>query len=450
MILQFFKQYKFIFFILVFIPLYLNITYSKDDFHRISFIRDSLPNGMQIIYHIDKSAPIVATVMHYRVGSKDEDTNKTGYAHFFEHLMFEATENIPRANIDKYIEEASGSLNAYTSFDETVFFFVVPANEIKLPLWIESQRMRKLKVDTISVETQRGVVLEELKMSTSNQPYGSLLSKMTQYLFPHTHYSWETIGSAEHIQKATIEDFKQFYDKFYQPNNVTLVIAGDFNLDSVKQYVRDYFGIYPKATDPVRYPFDLVPLTKGITETIVDEIAQLPGIFIGFRGPALNDSNYYALNLLTNILASGTSSRIYQRLIDKDQIALEASMFPLSLQHSGAIVIYAIANQGISLEKLQKAIEQEIKKIANEGITEEELIKAKNITESEFIFAKKKVLEKAQTLARYFSYYANPDMINTELEKYNKVTLDDIKRVAKLYLDTDKKIVLNYILKQDK
>jgi len=449
MIKQFNLRIQLLFFIIV-IFTFSGKCYSEESFHRITFVRDSLPNGMQIIYHIDRSAPIVATVMHYRVGSKDEDTNKTGYAHFFEHLMFEATENIPRASIDKYIEEASGTLNAYTSFDETVFFFVVPANEIKLPLWIESQRMRKLKLDTVSVETQRGVVLEELKMSTTNQPYGSMLSKMAAFLFPGTHYAWETIGSAEHIQNATIDDFKQFYNKYYQPNNVTLVIAGDFNIDSAKQYVRDYFGIYPKVENLQRYSFDLKPLNSGSTETIVDEKAQLPGIFIGFRGPALNDSNYYALNLLSNILASGTSSRIYQRLVDKEQLALEASMFPWSLQYSGAIIIYAIANQGVKLEAVQKAIEQEIKQIAKDGVSEEELTKAKNITESAFVFGKKNVLEKAKTLAKYYSYYSDPNMINTELEKYMKVTLEDIKRVARLYLDTDKKIILKYVLNKNK
>ncbi|MGA2297859.1 MAG: pitrilysin family protein [FCB group bacterium] len=433
------------FLILLFTPIIFNSQTAYSQFNPIKFVRDSLPNGLEIIYNIDKSAPIVATVMHYRVGSKDEIPGKTGYAHFFEHLMFEATKDIPRATIDKYVQEAGGTLNAHTSWDETVFFFKLPANQIKLALWIESERMRKLKIDSIGVETQRGVVIEELKMRTDNQPYGSLIQKMCENLFPGTSYGWAAIGFIADIKKAAISDFRQFYDNFYQPNNCTLVISGDIDVDSVKQYVRDYFGIYPKGKDPVRNNFDLKPLEKAYSEKIEDPKAQLPALFIGFRGTKLNDQDYYALSLLTKILANGESSRLYQRLVDKEQVAVQSTVIPLSLQYAGAILLIGVCAPEKSLKELQEVALDEINNVIKNGISDEELTKAKNITEAEFVADKKSVLSKAQTLATYNSYYHDPGLINSEIEKYNKIKIDDLMRVAKKYFGTDKMVVLTYV-----
>jgi len=204
-------------------------------FNPIKYEVDSLENGLKVIYSVDKTAPIVATVVHYKVGSRDEDPQHTGYAHFFEHLMFEATENIPRASIDKYVQEAGGTLNAHTSYDETVYYFKLPSNYLNLALWIESQRMRKLKVDSVGVNTQKGVVIEELRMRYENQPYGTMLMKMSERLFGGTSYGWATIGYIEHLEKATIDDFKGFYDNFYKPNNAILVIVGDIDIPEAKK-----------------------------------------------------------------------------------------------------------------------------------------------------------------------------------------------------------------------
>jgi predicted Zn-dependent peptidase len=425
----------------------LGLTSGYAQFKPIKFIQDSLPNGLQVIYCIDRTAPVVATVVHYRVGSKDELPSQMGYAHFFEHLMFEATSDIPRASMDKYVQEASGTLNAHTSFDETVYHFLVPSNEIKLALWMESQRMRQLKVDTIGVETQRGVVLEEMKMRTLNQAYGTLLQKFCKNLFAGSSYEWETIGSDENIRNAKIIDFRNFYNNFYQPNNATLVIAGDFDLAQAKEYVNTYFSIYPRGAEPKRGEFKLSALDSGYDEVIVDEKVQLPGTFICFRGPALNDPDYYALSLLTDILAAGNSSRMYQRLVDKDQIAVQAAVEPFSLEKSGAILLIGIAAPGKSLKKVEATMMDEVKKVIEKGITLEELTKAKNIKEAGFVEGNKNVLNKAQSLAKYYSYYRNANLINTEIDKYMKVTLEDVARVAKKYLGTDKTVVLNYVPK---
>lgn len=414
----------------------------------INFTKDTLENGLQVIYHVDKSAPVVATIVHYRVGSRDEHNTQTGYAHFFEHLMFEATNNIPRASIDKYIQEAGGDLNAHTSFDETVYYQRMPSNEIKLALWIESQRMRGLLVDPVGVETQRGVVTEELKMRRNNQPYGTLLDEICLSLFPGGSYSWTTLGSEEHIANATIQNFRDFYDNFYQPNNATLVVAGDIEIEEARKLVNAYFGNFKKSDGPKRNDFKILPMSGEVRKEIEDKKAQLPGLFIGYRSPALGDLDYYATALLMDILSSGESSRLYQAIVDKDQLAAQVAAFPLSLEKAGMSVFYAIAAPGKEVKDIEKAMYKEVNKIIEKGISDEELTKAKNIKEAEFIFGKKDVLDKAQTLARYNSYYGDPSYINNEINKFLSVTKDDIQRVAKQYFATDKKVVLIYMPKK--
>ncbi len=410
----------------------------------IKFYRDSLENGLQIIYCPDNSAPVVATVLHYKVGSKNEISSQTGYAHFFEHLMFEATESIPRASIDKYVQEAGGELNAHTSFDETVYYFKLPSNQLNLALWIESQRMRKLKLDTIGVETQRGVVLEEMKQTATNQPYGTLFRKLMENLFSGTPYGWEVLGYEKHIATAKIEDFKNFYDEFYQPNNAILVITGDFDIIQTRETIRKYFDQYPRKI--VKHNnLEIPPLQKPIRETINDDKAQLPGIFISFRAPSKNDSDYYALQLLTNIMANGKSSRLYKRIISNEQKAVETSIMYMPLKYSGVFMVYAIASMDADINEVETILKEEIQKIIDQGVTEKELQKAKNNTETEFAFANKNVLDKAEALAEYLSYYGDPELINSEIDKFLNVTIDDIKKVAKKYLATDKNVTLIYL-----
>lgn len=424
------------------------LSLEKVEFNKINFVKDSLPNGLKIIYSVDKSAPVVAVVVNYMVGSKDENPDRTGFAHFFEHLMFEASKNYKRASIDKFVDEAGGQLNASTGFDQTSYFIKVPSNEIKLPLWIEYSRMRGLKVDTIGVETQRGVVKEERKMRNDNTPYGTMLEKTVQHLFKGSSYAWAPIGSEQHIDKATIDEFRTFYDNFYQPNNAVLAIVGDIDIQETKKMVRDYFGNIPPAPNPKREPLKIAELKEGYREIIEDQKAQLPAVFISYRAPSMLDNDIYAFELLNQILSRGESSRLYQRLVDKEQVAVQAASYNLSFQKIGGVLFYGVASPGKKIEDVEKLIYDEINKILKNGVTDEELTKAKNILEVEFIRDKKNVLNKAQDLAMTWQFLGNPDLINTELEKYLKVTKEDIQRVAKKYLDTDKKVVLIYVPKQ--
>lgn len=414
------------------------------DFKPIKFEKEVIDNGLTVIYYVDNSAPIVSTVMHYNVGSKDEDLDKTGYAHFFEHLMFEATDAIPRATIDKNIQAAGGELNAYTAFDQTVYHFTVPSNEIKLALWMESQRMRRLHVDEIGVETQRGVVTEELKTRTVNQPYGTLLQKFCSATFPGSGYSWQVIGSEEHIKRATIQNFKDFYDNFYQPNNATLVIAGDFKVSDAKQYVRDFFSQYPKGKEPKRHTYNLQALTKEYRETVEDDKAPMTALFIGYQGPTMKDKEYYAASLLSDILSAGESSRLYQRLVDKEQLSVGVEFSPFIFKEAGAFFVQALVAHGKTPEEVEKILNDEFAKLAKEGVTDEELTKAKNIRETSFVFGKKGLMDIAQDLARYQVFFGDAGLINSELDKYMKVTKDDILKVAQKYLTTKNKVVLLY------
>lgn len=428
---------------LIALPLDLSAQYKP-----IKYERDSLENGLQIIYSIDRSAPVVATVLHYKVGSRDENPNKTGYAHLFEHLMFEATDAIPRASIDKYALDAGGQLNASTWFDATVYHFKVPANEIKLPLWIESQRMRRLHVDSVGVGTQRGVVIEELKMREDNQPYGKWMQKMMENLFPGSAYGWSVGGFKEHVAEAQISDFKGFYDNFYQPNNAVLVICGDINIEETKKYVRDYFNQYPKAPEPTRNPMNLGPLTKSHGEVVNDPMATLPAVFIGFRGPRLGHPDYYAMSLLTDILASGESSRLYQKLVNENQAAMAAHAIPFSLENAGAIIFIGVSKPGKDLEEVEKGIFEEIRRIIEDGVTEEEYEKAMNIREAEFIASKKQVLSKAEALAEYTAYFDDPELINDEIKDFKAVSREEIQRIAKKYFLDTEKVVLTFIPKK--
>ncbi|MFN5094161.1 MAG: M16 family metallopeptidase [Ignavibacteria bacterium] len=415
----------------------------------INFEEFTMKNGLHVILHKDVSAPNVAVLVQYRVGARDEDPKRTGFAHFFEHLMFEATDYYKRASLDKLIQGAGGELNAYTSFDETVYHFEVPSNEVRLPLWIEASRMRTLHVDSIGVETQRGVVKEERKNRYDNSPYGDWFERTSSKLFNNGMYSWTPIGSAQHIDNASIEEFKDFYNNFYQPNNATLVVSGDIDVKQVKGFVNEYFGKLPKGPQPKRSDVALKPMNPGIIrETIDDQKAQLPAVFMGYRGPKIGEKDAYAMSMLMDSMRSGESSRLYQRLVDKDQIAVQASGGAQNLQASGMMFGLAIVAPGKTPDEVIKAIDEEIEKVKKDGVTDEEFLKAKNIAEVRFIEGKKNVLEKARSLARYHTYFGKASMINTEIKDFMSIKKEDLKRVANQYFTQDSRVILQYMPKQ--
>ena len=413
----------------------------------IQFEQYELPNGLHVILHQDKSAPIVSQALVYHVGSKNEQADRTGFAHFFEHLMFEGTPHIGRGEFFKMVQNAGGELNASTSFDQTIYYITVPANQLELVMWMESGRMLDLKIDSVGVETQRGVVKEERKQGLENRPYGSILEQTMSHSFKVHPYRWTPIGSAQYIDKAGIDEFRQFYKHFYVPNNACLVIAGDIDIAHAKELVAKYYGGIPRGEAPIVRPKEVEPpQTVQVRDTVYDNI-QLPAVILAYHMPAQGTDDYYALSMLTTLLSGGESSRLTKRLVDKDKLAVVVQSIPLSLEDPGLFLALAIANFGKTLPEVEKTIQQEIERVQKDLITEAEFQKIRNQRESDFIQKNSSVQGKAVELAMYHLFYGDANLVNTELARYMKVTREDIRRVAHQYLAPESRTVLYYLPK---
>ena len=416
--------------------------------NKIDFEEYDLDNGLHVILHEDHSTPIAAVTVLYHVGSKNEDTERTGFAHFFEHLLFEGSENIKRGEFDSYVTNAGGALNANTSQDRTFYFELLPSNQMELGLWLESERMLHANIQNIGVETQREVVKEEKRQRVDNQPYGSWLENMMKRLYTEHPYNWVPIGSMDHLNAAQLDEFMAFYKKFYVPNNATLSIAGDIDVEKTKELIAAYFGDIPRGTDVVQPTVQEPALGGEKTATIYDNI-QLPAIMMGYRMPPQTSDDAYALQMASSVLSGGPSSRMYKRLVDQDQTALQVFAFPFSLEQGGAFITFSLANAGKTIDDMVPALEEEISKLQNELISEREFQKIQNQMESNFIQSNSKMAGIAESLADYHTYYGDANYINTEIERYRSVTREDIHRVAQKYLVKDNRVVLRYLPKSE-
>jgi predicted Zn-dependent peptidase len=410
----------------------------------IQYVEYDLPNGLHVILHQNHAVPVVSTYVLYHVGSKNERPDRTGFAHFFEHLMFEGSENIPRGKIDKYISGAGGNLNASTSFDQTDYFFNVPANQLQLALWIESERMMHAKIDEQGVETQRQVVKEEKRRGVDNRPYGTLFEELSKLVFKGTPYEWVPIGSFQYIDEAKIEEFRDFYKTYYMPNNATLAVAGDFDLEATKKTVADYFGDIPRGPEIQRPKIDWKLDAPGTKKDVQKDNTPLPATLHAWRAPIETDADAYALEMLGNILSSGRSSRLYRRLVEKEQVAMEVEAFPYLLEKAGMLGVYVIGQTNVPLDQLDSLITEEVEKVKTEGVTEEEFQKARNQREADFASAFGSMSQRARNLARYHVFYRDANLINTELDRYLSVTRDDLKRVANKYFTKEGANILRY------
>ena len=415
--------------------------------NKLSFEEFTLDNGLHVILHQDKTTPIVAVSVMYHVGSKNENPERTGFAHFFEHLMFEGSENIGRHEFDKYVQNAGGTLNANTSFDRTYYYEILPSNQLALGLWLESERMLHAKVDEVGIETQREVVKEERRQRIDNQPYGSILEETFKRAYKVHPYRWPVIGSMAHLEAAEEADYKQFYKDFYVPNNAVLSIAGDIDMAEAKMLVEKYFGPIPRSAGAVYRPRVVEPdLTSEVRDTIYDNI-QLPAVIQAYRIPAQGTKDYYAVDMVSRILSSGESSRLYRSLVDEQQKALFVGNFPLALEDPGLSLSFGIVNMGVDIYELEKAIDAEVEKIRTELITEKEFEKLRNQIEAEFVTNNSRVAGIAESLATYHMFFGDADLINDEINRYLAVTREDIMAAAKKYLVKDNRIVLHYLPK---
>jgi zinc protease len=414
----------------------------------IRFTQYDLPNGLHVILHEDHSTPIVAVTVLYHVGSKNEDPQRTGFAHFFEHLMFEGSDNIKRGEYMKLIQDAGGTLNANTTFDRTFYHEVLPSNQLELGLWMESERMLHLKVDSIGVETQRKVVKEELKQRNENTPYGSILNEAFGHAYTVHPYRWTPGGSPEYINKAALQEFIDFYKMFYVPNNATLSIAGDITPATAKALIEKYFGSIPKGVKPVSRPNLVEPQkTAEVRDTVLDNI-QLPAVIMAYHMPAQGTADYYSVQMLATLLSQGKSSRMQKSIVDKQQKAVYAGAFPLPSEDPGLALVFGITNMGVSPADLETAMNAEFEKTKTELITEDEYQKLKNQVENDFVSGNTRMVGIAENLANYYVYYKDANLINTEIDRYLKVTREDIQKAAQKYLTKENRVVLYYLPKK--
>ncbi|PKP49532.1 MAG: peptidase M16 [Bacteroidetes bacterium HGW-Bacteroidetes-12] len=424
------------------------ISVNAQQVNKIKFEQYKLDNGLNVILHQDKTTPIVAVTVLYHVGSKNEDPSRTGFAHFFEHLLFEGSENIGRGEYMKTVSANGGILNANTSFDRTFYFEILPSNQLELGLWMEAERMLHAKIDEIGVETQREVVKEEYRQSYDNRPYGSFIMEMFGRAFEKHPYSWVPIGSLEHLNQAKIEEFRDFYKTWYVPNNATLSIAGDFDIKQVKLWINKYFSTIPKGTKEMKRPTIVEPIkNKEIRDTVYDNI-QLPAVMMGYHTPAQGTPDAYAVEMLAQVLSQGNSSRLQKSIVDEQQKALFVGAFPFPTEDPGLSLMFGIVNMGVSIADLEAAIDAEVEKVQKELISEDEFLKMKNQIESNMISQNAKIEGIAENLANYFVYYGDANLVNTEIDRYMKVTREDLKRVANEYFRKDNRVVLHYLPKK--
>jgi len=417
---------------------------------KIEFEKYTLTNGLTVILHQDKSAPVVAVSALYHVGSKNEEPGRTGFAHFFEHLMFEGSDNIKRGQFMKYVSNAGGSNNANTTQDRTYYYEVLPSNQLKLGLWLESERMMHAKIEQVGVNTQREVVKEEKRMRIDNRPYGTIIGEIFKRAFKVHPYKYQPIGSMEDLNAAKLDEFINFYKTFYVPNNCVLSIAGDIDIAETKQLIEAYFGPIPKGVGSIPRPTVVEPPLGGEVRDVIEDNIQLPAIIEAYRAPKQGSDEYYAFNVLSTILSGGNSSRLNKTIVDKKQLAVASGAFNYALEDAGLFITYGIANAGVKPEDLEKNIDSVIDGVKTALVGKTEFQKVKNQITTQFVTRNSTMEGIAETLANYEVYFGDANLINTEIKKFDKVSREDLLDAAKKYLNKDNRVVLYYVPKGSK
>lgn len=415
----------------------------------IKFEEYNLDNGLHIILHKDNSAPVVAVSVSYHVGSKNEDSTRTGFAHFFEHLLFEGSDNIARGEYFKYVESNGGKNNANTNIDRTYYYEVFPSNKLEIGLWLESERMMHAKIDTIGVNTQREVVKEEKRLNFDNVAYRSFVGETAKRMFKTHPYRWTTIGSMEHLNEAQLDEFMEFYHTFYVPNNAVLTIAGDIDIAQTKKWIKEYFGPIKKGAYKIRRPHVFEPLIASeIVDTIHDVNVQIPAVMITYRTPKQTDKDAYVVRFINDILSNGASSRIHKQIVEKDQLAMESGSFVMDGEDYGRITFFGLLAQEKSMDALLAAIDNEIDKMQTTLITGKEYEKEMNQLELGFVSKNRTMQGVSESLSDYYLFFHNTNLINTEINKYRGITKQDVQRVAKKYFNKNNRVVLFYYPKK--
>ncbi len=413
----------------------------------IDFEEHRLTNGLRVILHEDHTSAVVCLNIAYHVGSKNEDSSRRGFAHLFEHLLFDGSKNIPRGAFDVYITQAGGNDNAYTTEDKTNYYEVLPSNQLDLALWLESDRLLEFAVSDVGLATQKQVVKEEKRERYDNTPYGSMTIRMNRLAYQSFPYRWAVIGDMETIDAATVDDVRNFFETFYLPSNAVLVLAGDFDPSIALSRIKHYFGEInnPEAHAIHQPEFDESTNIGERRELVDSEPVPLPAVFYAYRIPAEGSREYLALDLLTTIISSGESSRLYRLLVYDQQIASEAAAYVDGREMPGLLYILAVhSSPDGGTDELETALEAIVRDLVEHGVSAEELQKAKNKTEAMFVASRVTMHGKADQLAHAALMFNNAGRVNHLLEEYNSITIDEIRAAAERYLAVANRCTIVY------
>ena len=411
---------------------------------QVDFTEFDLENGLHVILHQDNLAPVVTTSIMYDVGGKDGDRERTGFAHFFEHLLFEGSKNIGRGEFMKIIPANGGTFNANTSQDRTYYFETFPSNKLELGLWLESERMLHPVIDQVGVDTQNEVVKEE-KRQRYDAPYGKLLKVLNENLFKVHPYKDQNIGKMEHLDAATLEEFMTYHKTYYGPNNAVLIVAGDIDTEETIELVKKYFDEVPRGNEVVRNFPKEEPITENIRTKAYDKNIQIPMLLSSFRTPGFASRDSYVLDMISTYLSSGKSSVLYKKLVDDQKQALQTQVINLGQVDYNIFAILALPLGDISLDILLTEIEEEIEKVQNELISERDHQKLLNKFESQFVNSNSSIAGIANSLARYYLLYGDVNLINKEIDIYRSITREEIRSVAQKYLSSNQRVDIEYL-----
>lgn len=406
-------------------------------------LRDErLPNGLRVILAPDHSAPVYAINVTYNVGSRNERPGRTGFAHLFEHMMFEGSQNVGKGEHFILVLNNGGGMNGTTNEDRTMYFEELPKNQLDLGLYLEADRMRSLNITQANFENQRQTVEEERRQSLDNQPYGKANLDIDSLSYDNFAYKHPTIGSMSDLNAATVADVADFFKTYYAPNNAVLTLVGDFDPDEALAKVKKYFGAIPAQTPPPKVDLTEDPHYGERRETISDSLARLPRVEMAYHIPPGNTQENYAAAALADILAQGQSSRMYQHLVRDKQLASQVNVRADSRIGPSLLYISATARPGVKAEDLEKAIDDEIAEVVKNGVTADELAKAKTQFLRRFIEQRRSALATANAIGRDAVYFNDPNLINTVVDKQNAVTLEQVNDAAKKYLVRDQRTVV--------
>lgn len=405
----------------------------------------TLSNGLRVVLNPDHGAPVVSIAVYYDVGSRNERDGRTGFAHLFEHMMFQGSANVPKAGHFQHIMKAGGTMNGTTSSERTNYYETLPANQLPLGLWLESDRMRSLAVTQENLDNQREAVKEEKRLRYDNQPYGQIFDLINEMIYKNFANSHSTIGSMEHLDAATVADVQEFFRIYYAPNNAVLVLSGAFEIDDAKPLVETYFGDIPSQTLP---PAIDVTEPKEVAATYrewEDKLAPFPAFLIGWKIPQRRTSDFYALYLAGKILYDGESSRLYQKLVKGEESVIQLFGFTDERRGPSSIFVGAIPKPEKDLSQIRETIMTEIHDLGAHGPTSEEMEKIENQLINDSVRMRQSSMSRAQAIAEFALYDGDPTLINRELDDLLAITAEQIRHAVGVYLNTDNRALLDVV-----